>query len=102
MTKYKPMGDRVLIEVKQVEKTASGIIMPDSSSESIKTGTVIAVGGGVYTNDGVKVPMETYIGDTVMFQSGMGVQKIKLDGTDYFMCRESELLLIVIKSVETD
>lgn len=95
MKNYQPMGDKVLIEVTQIEKTASGIIMPDSSNENVKTGVIIAVGPGLYSNAGVLIPMDTKVGQTVMFQLGMSTQKVRLDNIDYFMCREPELLLIV-------
>ena len=96
MTKlYQPLGDKVLIEVTTIEKTASGIIMPDSSNDNIKTGTIIAVGPGLYSNAGVLIPMDTHVGNTVMFQLGMSTQKVHLDAIDYYMCREPELLLIV-------
>ena len=91
----KPLGDRVLIETTVVEKTASGIILQDSTNEAIQRGKIVAVGNGLYSNDGVRIPMECEVGDTVLFQlGGMGAQKIKLGTTDYIICREQDLLLI--------
>lgn len=97
---YQPLGDKVLIEVTTIEKTASGIIMPDSSNDNIKTGIIIAIGPGLYSNTGALIPMDTKIGQTVMFQLGMSTQKVRLDNIDYYMCREPELLLIVGEELE--
>ena len=93
----RPLGDRVLIELKVEEKTASGIILTDSAqSLDGKIGTVIAVGNGVYTNNGEKIPMEVKVGDRVMMpQGGMSAQKVTLEGKDYYLCREIDLLMVI-------
>lgn len=93
----KPIGDRLLLEIEVKEKTIGGIIIPDS----VKTGdhkiaTVVATGDGVYTQQGVKVPMTVKVGDRVLLPIGeMAVQKIKLQDKEYFMCREMDLLLVI-------
>ena len=93
----KPLGDRVLIEVKAEEKTASGIILGESMREADgKIGVVVAVGNGVYTNNGAKIPMEVSVGDKVMMPSGgMSAQKVTLEDKEYFLCREMDLLMVI-------
>jgi chaperonin GroES len=93
----KPLADRVLIEVEQVkEKTAGGIIIPETAeARDTKIGTVVSVGEGIYTNDGVKIPMSVKIGDKVMMPQIGSAQKVKLDDKDYFLFREQELLMII-------
>ena len=81
----KPLGDRILIELKAEEKTASGIILTESAqSLDGKIGTVVAVGNGVYTNNGAKIPMEIKVGDKVRIKSSgrVGVvTEVNDDGT---------------------
>ncbi|MEO2050834.1 co-chaperone GroES [Flagellimonas beolgyonensis] len=86
----KPLADRVLIEPLQAEtKTASGIIIPDNAKEKPQKGTVVAVGPG--TKD---EKMTVKVGDTVLYGKYAGTE-LKLDGTDYLMMRESDILAIV-------
>lgn len=86
----KPLSDRVLIEPHPAEKTtASGLIIPDSAKEKQQKGTVIAVGNG--TKD---EPMTVKVGDTVLYGKYAGTELI-LDGTDYLIMREIDILAIV-------
>jgi len=86
----KPLADRVLIEPVEAEtKTASGIIIPDNAKEKPQKGKVIAVGKG--TKD---EPMTVKSGDTVLYGKYSGTE-LKLDGNDYLMMRESDILAIV-------
>jgi chaperonin GroES len=88
--KIKPLADRVLIEPSQAEtKTASGIIIPDNAKEKPQKGTVAAVGNG--TKD---EPITVKIGDTVLYGKYAGTE-LKLEGTDYLIMRESDILAIV-------
>ena len=74
--KLKPLHDRVLIEVlDSSEKTAGGIIIPDSAQEKPQEGKVVAVGGGSKTEDGKIIPMDVKVGDKVLFGNG---QELKL------------------------
>jgi chaperonin GroES len=85
-TKFRPLADRVLIEPAPAEqKTASGIIIPDTAKEKPLTGTVIAAGNGK-TDE----PMTVKIGDTVLFGQYSGTE-IKLDGKTYLIMRESDI-----------
>ncbi|MDG3584083.1 MULTISPECIES: co-chaperone GroES [Galbibacter] len=86
----KPLADRVLIEPLAAEtKTASGIIIPDNAKEKPQKGTVVAVGPG--TKD-EKVTVK--VGDTVLYGKYAGTE-LKLEGTDYLIMRESDILAIV-------
>lgn len=86
----KPLADRVLIEPAPAEtKTASGIIIPDTAKEKQQKGTVVAVGPGTKEN-----PITVKVGDTVLYAK-YGHTDIKLDGVDYLMMREGEILAIV-------
>lgn len=93
----KPLGDRILIENETKEKTQGGIIIPDSvRTGDHKIGVVVSVGDGIYTNDGVLIPMSVKPGDKVLMPSSeMAVQRIKLGDKDYFLCREMDLLMVI-------
>lgn len=92
-----PLGDRVLIKLlPREEKTASGIIIPDTISGSgdrsdNRRGTVIAVGEGKY-DDGKLVPMTVKEGDEVLFQWG---EKIEMDREEYYVVSEANLLAVI-------
>lgn len=86
----KPLADRVLIEPMEAEtKTASGIIIPDNAKEKPQKGNVVAVGTG--TKD---EPLTVKVGDTVLYGKYGGTE-LKLEGKDYLMMRESDILAIV-------
>ena len=93
----KPLADRVLIKTeKEVTKTLGGIILPETAEgRDTKIGTVVSVGEGIYTNDGVKIPMTVSVGDKVMMPMIGTAQKVKLGDEDYFLFREQELLMII-------
>ena len=85
-----PLGDRVVIEPAAAEeKTSSGIIIPDTAKEKPQQGIVLAVGNG--TKD---EPMTVKNGDTVLYGKYAGTE-LKLDGKDYLIMRESDILAIV-------
>ena len=86
----KPLSDRVLVEPAQAEtKTASGIIIPDTAQEKPQKGTIIAVGNGK-----VDEPLTVKIGDTVLYGKYSGTE-LKLEGKDYMIMRESDILAII-------
>jgi len=93
----KPLADRVLIKTeKEVTKTAGGIILPETAeSRDTKIGIVVSVGEGIYTNDGVKIPMTVQVGDRVMMPFAGSAQKVKLGDEDYLLFREQELLMVM-------
>jgi co-chaperonin GroES (HSP10) len=81
---------------KEVTKTAGGIIIPETAeTRDTKIGIVVSVGEGIYTNDGVKIPMSVKPGDKVMMPFAGTAQKVKLGDDDYFLFREQELLMII-------
>mgnify|MGYP000297769854 FL=1 len=86
----KPLADRVLIEPAAAEtKTASGLIIPDNAKEKPQKGTVVAIGTG--TKD---EPLTVKVGDTVLYGKYAGTE-LKLEGSDYLMMRESDILAII-------
>jgi chaperonin GroES len=93
----KPLADRVLIKTeKEITKTAGGILLPETAeSRDTKIGTVVSVGEGIYTNDGVKIPMSVKVGDKVMMPFAGSAQKVKLGDEEFLLFREQELLMII-------
>lgn len=91
-----PLGDRVLVRTIEAEtKTKSGIIIPDTASkERPEQGVVVAVGAGRTTDEGKIISPEVKIGDTVIF-SKYGPDEIKLDGEEYYILSESNILAVV-------
>jgi len=86
----KPLSDRVLVEPAQAEtKTASGIIIPDTAQEKPQKGTIVAVGNGK-----VNEPLTVKVGDTVLYGKYSGTE-LKLEGKDYMIMRESDILAIL-------
>ncbi len=94
MTKVKPLGDRVLVKPQPAEeKTASGLYIPDTAKEKPQRGTVIAVGPG-RIEDGKHIEMSVKEGDVVIFGKYAG-SEIVLDGEEYLIMRESDILGIL-------
>ncbi|HLQ84451.1 MAG TPA: co-chaperone GroES [Pseudogracilibacillus sp.] len=90
----KPLGDRVVIElVKQEEKTASGIVLPDSAQEKPQEGLVIAVGSGII-DDGDRIPLEVKEGDKVIYSKYAGTE-VKYEGKEYLIIREDDILAVI-------
>jgi len=90
--KFKPLHDRVLIEVlDSSEKTAGGIIIPDTAQEKPQEGKVVAVGGGAKTEDGKIIPMDVKVGDKVLFGKWSGTE-VKIDGKEYSIMKESDIM----------
>ena len=86
----KPLSDRVLVEPAPAEtKTASGLIIPDNAKEKPQKGTVVAVGNGKKDE-----PLTVKVGDTVLYRKYGGTD-LKLEGKDYLMMRESDILAII-------
>ena len=86
----KPLADRVLVEPLEAEtKTASGIIIPDTAKEKPQKGNIVAVGPGTKEN-----PVTVKVGDSVLYGKYSGTE-LKLEGKDYLIMRESDILSIV-------
>lgn len=92
--KLKPLGDRVVIKpIEQDEKTAGGIFIPDTAKEKPQIGEVLAVGNGRLLDNGERVALEVKNGDRVLYAKYGGTE-IKLDGENYLILRESDILAI--------
>ena len=90
--KFRPLHDRVLIEVlDSEEKTAGGIIIPDTAKEKPQEGKVVAVGSGTKTEDGKIIPMDVKVGDLVLFGKWSGTE-VKIDGKEYSIMKESDIM----------
>jgi chaperonin GroES len=88
--KIKPLADRVLVEPAAAEeKTASGLYIPDTAKEKPQRGKVVAVGSGKKDE-----PMELKVGDEVLYGKYAGTE-INIEGTDYMMMRQSDILAVV-------
>ena len=94
-TSLKPLGDRVVVKPRAKEEmTRSGIVLPDTASEKPQQGTVLSAGPGRMLENGTRVAMEVKAGDEVLFAKYAGTE-VKLDGEDYLVMRESDLLAII-------
>ena len=92
----KPLGDRVIVEVVEEEEvTVSGIVLPDTAKEKPQRGRVLAVGEGRW-EDGKRVPLDVNEGDEVIY-SKYGGTEVKLDGQEYLILRESDILAVWTK-----
>ncbi|MFM8315785.1 MAG: co-chaperone GroES [Deltaproteobacteria bacterium] len=93
----RPLHDRLIVKrFEEEERTRGGIIIPDNAKEKPQQGEVIAVGAGKVLEDGKKAPLEVKKGDRVLFGKYSGTE-IKIDGTEYLMMREEDILGIVEK-----
>ena len=91
----KPLGDRVIIElVQSEEKTASGIVLPDTAKEKPQEGKVVAVGAGTVLDNGERVALEVAVGDRIIFSKYAGTE-VKYEGTEYLILRESDILAVI-------
>lgn len=94
-TNIKPLLDNVLIKpLEAEEKTASGIILPDSAKEKPQMGEVKAVGDGLLTPKGEKIPMNVKVGQKVMYKK-WGGDEIKVDGEEWMIVKQGDILAIV-------
>ncbi len=95
MVKFTPLHDRVLVRrIEADEKTAGGIIIPDTAKEKPQEGEVIAVGEGARDDDGDRIKPDVKKGDRILFGKWSGTE-VKLDGEDLIIMKESDILGIV-------
>jgi chaperonin GroES len=93
--KIKPMNDRVLVlRVAEEQKTAGGIISPDTAKEKPQEGKVVSTGPGKMGDDGKRVPLEVKKGDRILFSKYAGTE-IKIDGVEHVFMREDDILGIL-------
>ena len=91
----KPLADRVLLKLEDVsEKKSTGGIILNQTTQSVQTATVVAVSDGFIGGSGELIKLSVEVGNTVLINNGAG-QKVRLDGEDYFLVRESEILMVV-------
>lgn len=91
----KPLGDRVVIELlESEEKTASGIVLPDSAKEKPQEGKVVAVGTGRVLDSGERVALEVAEGDRIIFSKYAGTE-VKYEGKEYLLLRENDILAVI-------
>lgn len=95
MAKIRPVGDRVVVKpAAKEEVTKSGIVIPDTAKEKPQEGTVIAVGNGRLLDNGDRAVIDVHEGDRVLFAKYGGTE-FKLDGDEYLVLKESDILAIV-------
>ncbi len=95
--KFRPLQDRILIKrIDREEKSAGGIIIPDSAKEKPQEGEVMAVGNGKKLDDGKVQPVDVKKGDRILFGKYSG-SEIKIDGEEHLILREEEILGIIEK-----
>jgi chaperonin GroES len=93
--KVRPLHDRIIVErIEESEQVVGGIIIPDTAKEKPQQGKVIAAGKGKVKDDGTITPLDVQAGDTVLFGKYSG-QEIKLDGVEFLIMREDEILGVV-------
>ncbi|MBO1904986.1 co-chaperone GroES [Microvirga sp. 3-52] len=90
--KFRPLHDRIVVKrIDAEEKTAGGIIIPDTAKEKPQQGEVIAVGPGARNEQGQLVPLDVRVGDRVLFGKWSGTE-VKIDGEDLLIMKESDIM----------
>ena len=93
----KPLGDRIVVKVLEREETTKGgLYLPDTAKEKPTEGEVIATGSGKVLDNGQKLPIEVKVGDRIIFSKYAGTE-VKLDGEDYVIFSERDVLAIIEK-----
>ena len=93
----RPLHDRIIVQrLEEEEQRVGGIIIPDTAKEKPQQGKIIAVGKGRIEKDGKVTPLDVKAGDTVLFGKYAG-QEIKIDGSEYLIIREEEVLGVIEK-----
>ncbi|MGE5487755.1 MAG: co-chaperone GroES [bacterium] len=93
----RPLHDRVLVKrIEEQETTSGGIIIPDTAKEKPQQGEVMGVGNGTMLENGERVPIDVQVGDRILFGKYSG-SDVKIDGTEYLILREDEILAVLPK-----
>ena len=96
---FRPLHDRVLVRrVEAEEKTAGGIIIPDSAKEKPQEGEVVSIGTGARADDGKITPLDVKAGDRVLFGKWSGTE-VKIDGQDLLIMKESDIMGVLDQTV---
>ncbi|MBK7749985.1 MAG: co-chaperone GroES [Candidatus Obscuribacter sp.] len=91
----KPLADRVVVKKLDAEdKTAGGIVLPDTAKEKPQQGEVLAVGAGRLDEKGTRQPLEVKVGDKVLFAKYSGTE-VKFEGTEYLILAEKDILAVI-------
>ena len=91
----RPLHDRIIVHrLEEGEQQIGGIIIPDTAKEKPQQGTVMAAGNGKAKDGGKRVPLDVKAGDRILFSKYAG-QEIKLDGKDYFIMKEDDVLAVI-------
>ena len=92
---FRPLHDRVLVEpLNAEEKTAGGIIIPDTAQEKPMEGKIVAVGTGYKSDDGKVIPLDVKKGDTVLYGKFAGIE-VRIDGKDLLIVKETDILAVI-------
>ena len=95
--RFRPLHDRVVIRrLEQDERSAGGIIIPDTAQEKPMEGEIVAAGPGARSEDGALHPLDVKVGDRVLFGKWSGTE-VKIDGEDLLIMKESDILGIIQK-----
>ena len=96
--KFRPLHDRVVVKrIEAEEKTAGGIIIPDTAKEKPQQGEVVAIGTGGRDEAGKLVPIDLQVGDRVLFGKWSGTE-VKIDGTEYLIMKENDIMGVLVES----
>ena len=99
--RFRPLHDRIVVQrISADEKTAGGIIIPDTAQEKPQQGEVISVGPGARNERGEIVPLDVKVGDTVLFGKWSGTE-VKIDGQDFLIMKESDVMGIMESPAST-
>ena len=97
----RPLHDRIIVQrIDEGEQNVGGIIIPDSAKEKPQQGTVIAVGNGKANDNGKRIPLDVKAGDRILFGKYSG-QEIKLDGQEYLIMKEDDVLAVIEDKAKT-
>jgi chaperonin GroES len=96
--KFRPLHDRVVVKrIEAEEKTAGGIIIPDTAKEKPQQGEVLAVGPGGRDESGKLIPIDVQTGDRVLFGKWSGTE-VKIDGIEYLIMKESDIMGVLVEA----
>lgn len=93
-TKIRPLGDRVVVKIVKEEKTAGGLVLPDTAQEKPQTGEIVAVGPGKMMDNGTRAAMDVKEGEKILFAKYSGTE-VKLEGETYLLIAEKDILGVV-------
>jgi chaperonin GroES len=95
--KFRPLHDRVVVKrIEAEEKSAGGIIIPDTAKEKPQQGEIIAVGPGGRDEAGKLIPLDVTVGDRVLFGKWSGTE-VKIDGNEYLIMKESDIMGVLVE-----